>query len=87
MRSVLSVRRDRSTAICRAESHEGEAFNKYLGKRRYKAEVPAGLYDGQVRHDVGALQKVATTGDARWASPFRSIASAAKEIWANSGTF
>ena len=29
------------------ESHEGEAVDKYLGQWRYKAEVPAGLYDGQ----------------------------------------
>lgn len=29
------------------ESHEGEAVEKYLGKWRYKAEVPAGMYDGQ----------------------------------------
>ena len=30
------------------ESHDGEAVDKFLGKWRYKAEVPAGLYDGQV---------------------------------------
>ncbi|MDJ0827832.1 MAG: TAXI family TRAP transporter solute-binding subunit [Rhodobacter sp.] len=29
------------------ESHEGEAVNAYLGKWRYRAEVPAGMYDGQ----------------------------------------
>ncbi|PSL21988.1 TAXI family TRAP transporter solute-binding subunit [Shimia abyssi] len=29
------------------ESHEGEAVDKYLGKWRYRAEVPAGLYAGQ----------------------------------------
>lgn len=30
------------------ESHEGEAVDKYLGKWRYRAEVPSGMYDGQV---------------------------------------
>lgn len=30
------------------ESHEGEAVDKFLGKFRARAEVPAGLYDGQV---------------------------------------
>ncbi len=29
------------------ESHEGEAVEKYLGKWRYRAEVPAGMYEGQ----------------------------------------
>ena len=29
------------------ESHEGEAVDKYLGQWRYRAEVPAGMYDGQ----------------------------------------
>ncbi len=30
------------------ESHDGEAVDKYLGKWRYRAEVPAGMYEGQV---------------------------------------
>ncbi|MEL6125083.1 MAG: TAXI family TRAP transporter solute-binding subunit [Pseudomonadota bacterium] len=30
------------------ESHEGEAVDKYLGQWRYKAEVPADMYAGQV---------------------------------------
>ncbi len=29
------------------ESHEGEGVDKWLGKWRYRAEVPAGLYEGQ----------------------------------------
>ena len=29
------------------ESHQGEAVDKYLGKWRYRAEVPSGLYAGQ----------------------------------------
>ncbi len=29
------------------ESHEGEAVDKFLGKWRYLADVPAGMYDGQ----------------------------------------
>lgn len=29
------------------ESHEGEAVDKYLGKWRYRSEIPAGLYEGQ----------------------------------------
>lgn len=29
------------------ESHEGDAVDKYLGKWRYRAEVPAGVYEGQ----------------------------------------
>ena len=30
------------------ESADGEAVDKYLGKWRYRAEVPAGMYAGQV---------------------------------------
>ncbi len=30
------------------ESHQGEAVDKYLGEWRYRAEVPAGMYEGQV---------------------------------------
>ena len=30
------------------ESHSGEAVDKYLGQWRYRAEVPAGMYAGQV---------------------------------------
>ena len=29
------------------ESHEGEAVTKYLGKFRFRADIPAGIYDGQ----------------------------------------
>lgn len=29
------------------ESHEGEAVDKFLGKFRFREEVPAGLYEGQ----------------------------------------
>ncbi len=29
------------------ESHEGEAVDKYLGQWRYRAAIPAGLYEGQ----------------------------------------
>ena len=29
------------------ESHEGAGVDKWLGKWRYRAEIPAGLYDGQ----------------------------------------
>lgn len=34
------------------ESHEGEAVDKYLGKWRYRAEVPAEMYAGQVNSDA-----------------------------------
>ncbi|MGR3714594.1 MAG: TAXI family TRAP transporter solute-binding subunit [Shimia sp.] len=36
------------------ESHEGEAVEKYLGKWRYRAEVPAGAYDGQ-KNDTAVM--------------------------------
>lgn len=36
------------------ESHEGEAVDKYLGKWRYRAEVPAGLYEGQ-KNDAAVM--------------------------------
>ena len=29
------------------ESHEGEAVDRYLGKWRYRAEIPSGMYEGQ----------------------------------------
>jgi len=34
------------------ESHTGEAVEKYLGKWRYRAEVPAGAYSGQVNESA-----------------------------------
>ncbi len=36
------------------EDHTGEAVDKYLGKWRYKAEVPAGVYDGQ-KNDTAVM--------------------------------
>nr|WP_319386743.1 TAXI family TRAP transporter solute-binding subunit [uncultured Roseibium sp.] len=33
------------------ESDEGEEVDKWLGKWRYRAEVPAGMYDGQINED------------------------------------
>ncbi|WP_305984484.1 TAXI family TRAP transporter solute-binding subunit [Roseibium sp. MMSF_3544] len=34
------------------ESHEGEEVDKWLGKWRYRAEVPAGMYEGQKNEDA-----------------------------------
>jgi TRAP transporter TAXI family solute receptor len=34
------------------ESHEGEAVDKFLGKFRYYAEIPAGAYEGQTNESA-----------------------------------
>ena len=34
------------------DSHEGEAVDKWLGEWRYRAEIPAGLYEGQVNESA-----------------------------------
>ncbi|MDA9789779.1 TAXI family TRAP transporter solute-binding subunit, partial [Amylibacter sp.] len=36
------------------ESHEGDGVNKFLGKFRFKEEVPAGLYKGQ-KNDTAVM--------------------------------
>lgn len=34
------------------DSHEGEEVDKWLGEWRYRAEIPAGLYEGQVNESA-----------------------------------